>query len=507
MQSGKILTDAVAVLHRHVPPGARLVLGLSGGSDSVVLFHVLLQLQASHSFHLACAHVHHGLSPHADAWADFCRNLCAMHHIPLTVHRVHIARDDPAGIEAAARTGRHHIFAASEADFVLTAQHRDDQAETFLLQLLRGAGPKGLAAMAEMQHRCGWKAALLRPLLNVARADIRAYAEVHGLEWVEDESNLDRNYRRNDLRHTILPLVAGRFPGYAATLARAAALQADAAELLQDLAQLDAADAVTGERLDCAVLARLSQPRARNLLRYFIGRHVPILPHEEIAMPPEGMQTLFYGLKPFLQDSVPSWYGPNGLSGLSPMKVRMHHKGTPTFYGLKPVKDRMPSERRLNQALHQLVTARQDARVCVNLGSIELRRFRGGAYLVPVRTHAVQAAVAWHGEAVVHLEALGLKVEFASTRGAGLKRAALEAGRVVLGVRQGGELMRPIAGGPRRSLKNLLQEFALPPWQRDRLPLLWCDGHVVWTAGIGFDADYLAQAEEPGLIPACSIPG
>jgi tRNA(Ile)-lysidine synthase len=468
------------VLHRHVPPGARLVLGLSGGSDSVVLLHVLLQLQASHSFHLACAHVHHGLSPHADAWAEFCRNLCAMHRIPLTVHRVNIARDDPAGIEAAARTGRHHIFAATEADFVLTAQHRDDQAETFLLQLLRGAGPKGLAAMAEMQHRCGWEAALLRPLLNVARADIRAYAEVHGLEWVEDESNLDCNYRRNDLRHTILPLVAGRFPGYAATLARAAALQADAAELLQDLAQLDAADAVTGERLDCAVLARLSQPRARNLLRHFIGQHKQRMPRE----------TLINSFFPF--------------SRLKPLLQNQRVVGAAS--AANAIIQRFPSERRLNQALHQIVTARQDARVCVNLGSVELRRFRGGAYLVPLRTHAVQAAVAWHGEAVVHLETLGLKVEFTSTRGSGLKRAALEAGEVVLGVRQGGEHMRPIAGGPRRSLKNLLQEFALPPWQRERLPLLWCDGHVVWAAGIGIDADFAAAAGEPSLIPQCSVP-
>ena len=191
------------------------------------------------------------------------------------------------------------------------------------------------------------------------------------------------------------------------------------------------------------------------------------------------------------------------VSGGAPPDI----SATTPHCGLNLMKVRMPSERQLNQALHQLITARQDARVCINLGSVELRRFRGGAYLAPTQARALQASVAWHGEAVLHLEALGVKVEFRSTCGSGLKRAVLEAGGVVLGVRQGGEHMRLIAGGPRRSLKNLLQEYAFPPWQRDRLPLLWCDGRLVWAAGVGFDADYLTRAEEHGIIPVCFMQG
>ena len=147
-----------ASLARHVPPHARLTLALSGGLDSVVLLHLLLAQRRQHPFDLQAVHVHHGLSPHAERWADFCAQLCAAREVELSIHRVRIARDDAAGIEAAARRERQRIFAVLDTDFLLTAHQQDDQAETLLLQLLRGAGPKGLAAMAESQGRPGWQA-------------------------------------------------------------------------------------------------------------------------------------------------------------------------------------------------------------------------------------------------------------------------------------------------------------------------------------------------------------
>ena len=431
-----IAAEVADVLVRHVPPHARLTLALSGGLDSVVLLHALLALRDTHPFELRAVHVHHGLSPHADDWAGFCGQVCATHAVELTVHRVQIARDDPAGFEAAARRERQRIFAALDADFLLTAHQQDDQAETLLLQLLRGAGPKGLAAMAEMQARPGWRPVQLRPLLNVARADLLRAAQEQGLAWVDDESNQDTRYRRNALRQQVMPLLAQHFPGTGRTLARAAALQADAAELLDDLARLDAREAVAGERLDCAVLARLSTPRARNLLRHFIEQHG---------------QTL-------------------------------------------------PSLRRLDEALHQLRDAHADARVRVNLGQVEVWRYRGGAYLVPVAPPWA-GPVRWQGEAAVWVPAAGASVRMDRVNGAGLRQAVLEAGEVTFGVRAGGERLRLQAGGPRRSLKNLLQEHAIPPWQRERLPLMWCDGRLVWAAGIGFEADLCASPGEAGLLP------
>ena len=433
----KAVVGAVAeVLARHVAPHARLTLALSGGLDSVALLHVLVALRAAHPFDLQAVHVHHGLSPHADEWADFCTRLCASHAVDLVVHRVRIARDDPAGIEAAARRERQRVFAGLDADFLLTAHQLDDQAETLVLQLLRGAGPKGLAAMAEMQHHPGWQAVQLRPLLGVARARILEDAQRQGLAWVEDESNRDIRYRRNALRQQVMPLLDRHFPGSHATLARAATLQAEAAGLLDDLARLDAINAIDGGRLDCVALARLSMPRARNLLRHFIEQH--------------------------------------GQA--------------------------MPSLRRLDEALHQLRDAQADARVRVGLGALELWRFRGGAYLVPAPPTPA-APVRWQGEATVWVPAAGVNVHMDVVTGAGLKRDVLEAGTVTLWVRQGGERLRLHAGGPHRSLKNLLQEHAIPPWQRARLPLLWCDGRLAWAAGIGFDADLCAAPGEPGVLP------
>lgn len=425
-----------AGLARHVAPHARLTLALSGGVDSVVLLHVLLALRAHHPFHLNAVHVHHGLSVHADAWADFCTELCSAHALELTVHWVRIARDDAAGIEAAARRERQAIFAALDTGFLLTAHHLNDQAETLLLQLLRGAGPKGLAGMAAMQARRGWQATHWRPLLGVTRADLLDYARVHQLAWVEDESNQDPRYRRNALRQSVLPLLNTHFPGADATLARAAGLQAEASGLLDDLARLDAATAIAGERLDCACLDALSGPRARNLLRYFIEQ-----------------------------------------------------RGHP-----------QPNMRQLNEALQQLRDARQDARVCVSLGRDTLWRYRGGAYLVPAAP-ACAAPVRWQGEAVLQVPAAGVAVSLETVEGAGLKRALLDAGEVTLGVRQGGERLRLHPGGPHRSLKNLLQEHAIPPWQRGHLPLLWCNGQLLWAAHIGLDADALAAPGEAGVQP------
>ena len=437
LPNSDIVGIVAASLVRYVPPHAHLTLALSGGLDSVVLLHVLSTLLQHHSFKLQAVHVHHGLSPYADDWAEFCTRRCAALDIELAIHRVRIAEDDPAGTEAAARRERHQVFAALASDFLLTAHHQNDQAETLLLQLLRGAGPKGLSGMAALQEPLGWRAAHFRPLLEVARAELHRYARTQGLDWVEDESNQDSRYRRNALRHEVMPLLEAHFPGASQTLARAAALQAELALLLDDLAQLDAQDAIERDRLDCGKLAHLSDVRARNLLRYFIRQ-----------------------------------------------------QGWP-----------MPNARRLNEALHQVRDAQQNACVCVKLGDMAMHRFRGGAYLVPVRLRVDQPPQVWQGEAALDLAAAGLKVRFPHTLGSGLKRALLDAGRVELRVRAGREKIRLVPGGPHRKLKNLLQESAIPPWERDRIPLLVCDGQLVWASGIGMSADFLAAAGEPGIQP------
>lgn len=243
----------------------RLCVGLSGGCDSVVLLHLASRLGFGER--LSAVHVHHGLSPNADAWADFCAAYCAGLGIPLRICRVRVADDTGLGLEAAARNARYAAFADSAADTLLLAQHRGDQAETVLFNLLRGAGVAGAAGMPEERRLGGMR--LLRPLLGTGRRELEVYAGQHGLRWIDDESNGDLRYARNYLRHRVMPLLGERFPAADVALAQAARHFGEADELLAELA---AGDWQAAARQDgcasLAVLRSLSLPRLKNLLRY-----------------------------------------------------------------------------------------------------------------------------------------------------------------------------------------------------------------------------------------------
>lgn len=266
------LVARVAVFLRRCPPGPRLCVGYSGGLDSSVLLHMLAGLRAEFGYHLSAVHVHHGLSEEADAWATHCRAACAALEVPLHSERVRVERAGQ-GLEAAAREARYRVFAGLATDSLALAHQRDDQAETVLLQLLRGAGPKGLAAMPAERALGAIK--LLRPLLDVTRGEIDAYARAHGLSWVDDVSNADAALRRNAVRHQLLPRIETLFPDAGQTLARTAGQFAEAADLLDALAELDGAACRDG--LEVARLRALDAARGRNLLRRYLELHgVPI---------------------------------------------------------------------------------------------------------------------------------------------------------------------------------------------------------------------------------------
>lgn len=199
--------------------GKRVAAGLSGGVDSVVLLDVLRAAAPRHGFRLTAVHVHHGLSPRADEWVRFCRALCRKWKIPLAVRRVRVDRRG-RGLEAAARAARRAALERQPADVIALAHQLDDQAETVLINLLRGAGLRGAAAMPVI-GRLGAKV-LWRPLLAVPRREILAYARARGLAWVEDESNRDDALTRNFLRLHVGPLLETRFPRWRESLARAA---------------------------------------------------------------------------------------------------------------------------------------------------------------------------------------------------------------------------------------------------------------------------------------------
>ena len=264
-----VTTAVTEALDSSIAPDARIAVALSGGMDSMILLDVLAQVSSRRALRMSAVHVHHGLSPNADRWSSFCIEQCASRGVPLTVHRLALAQKSGRSLEALARAGRYDRFMQCDVDAIALAHHADDQAETILLQLLRGSGPRGLAAMPAL--RSGTPA-LLRPLLSLPRATLAAYAGARGLDWIEDESNRDTRHRRNFLRHEIAPKLAAGFEGYPATLVRAASRQAEASALLDELAALDARTAIDRVGLDRAHLCGLSDARAANLLRWFLRR-------------------------------------------------------------------------------------------------------------------------------------------------------------------------------------------------------------------------------------------
>lgn len=272
--SSRLLSQLQDYLAARVTPGERLCVGLSGGRDSVVLLHLLSRLDLGPR--LSALHVHHGLSPHAEAWTAFCMELCNRLGVTLRMERVAVDGGSGLGLEAAARQARYEAFCRCGADSLLLAHHQGDQAETLLFNLVRGAGVTGAAGMPA-ERRLG-TLRLLRPLLDVPRAEIEAWARENGLAWIEDESNKDTGFSRNFLRHEVLPVIEGRFPGAAACLAGAAAHFAEADSLLSDLAEADWLACAEGDCLPMAALRRLPPVRLKNLLRHrlrCLGWRVP----------------------------------------------------------------------------------------------------------------------------------------------------------------------------------------------------------------------------------------
>jgi len=416
---------------------SRLCVALSGGRDSVVLLHALHRLVVSGRLlvSLSAVHVHHGISPNADQWTAFCTEFCRTCAVPLSIVRVEVPRDSGEGLEAAARRMRHAVFADCAADWLALAHHRDDQAETVLLNLLRGSGIAGAAGMlTERAQEHG--PSLIRPLLEVPRYVIENYAAEHALRWIDDESNEDTHYRRNFLRREVLPALEAKFPGAQKSLARAAGHFAEGAALLDDLAAIDRqAVAAWSGRITLADFNALPPARARNLLRF-----------EWIA------------------------------AGF-----------------------RAPDTRWIDEARRQLATAIAQSETCLATPDGELHVYRGELHIVGHRPEIPVESLLWHGEA--ELPWAGGRVRFVPVIGSGIRRSLFVSGELCLKARQGGEHLQLHTRRPRRTLRKLFQEASVPPWERERLPYLWCAEKLLWVGSVGVDAAFACAADEEGLLP------
>jgi len=256
-----------------MPAGPRRVcVAFSGGLDSTVLLCALAQVRSNESFELRAVHVDHQLQPSSGAWAEHCRRIAGAHDVPLTVMRVEVEKGSD-GLEAAARKARYDALRGvlAEDEVLVTAHHANDQLETMLLALVRGAGVRGLSAMAGVQRfGCGW---LARPLMEFTREALHAWARAQELAWIEDPMNevigLDRNY----IRHQVVPLLRARWPASEAAAVRSARHLSEAQHLLDELAQEDAARAAIEDCLDVSILGQLTSARRRNLLRCWLRFH------------------------------------------------------------------------------------------------------------------------------------------------------------------------------------------------------------------------------------------
>lgn len=275
--------DFLLQINKQLAGYRKLLVGFSGGLDSSVLLHLLTRLRTGQrpDLIIRAIHIHHGINPQANDWVEHCQYQCQQWQVPLEIVPVQL-NTRKNGIEAAARAARYHAFSThlTDKEVLLTAQHQDDQCETFLLALKRGSGPTGLSAMASKMAFA--QSQLLRPLLRCSRQNLMDYAQRHQIQWVEDESNQDRRFDRNFLRQEIIPLLNQRWPHFSQTVTRSASLCAEQEQLLDELltATLDQWQHTDGS-LTTDGLITMSEVKRNAVLRRWLSRHHVSMPSRD----------------------------------------------------------------------------------------------------------------------------------------------------------------------------------------------------------------------------------
>jgi len=380
--------------------------------------------------------MHHALSKNADKWVKFCEKLCAKLFIPLDVHYIKLPQKKSLGIEGEARRLRYEKLLQSKSNLIVLAHHADDQAETFLLQLIRGAGVKGLSSMASFDA----SKKLWRPLLNTSRSDIEIHAKKHKLKWVEDESNLNIDFDRNFIRHKILPIIKKQFLHIIKVISRSASHLAEAQNLLNELAIIDLKKCLESEtskyKLKVNYLNKLSMYRAKNLLRYWLE----------------------------INDQL------------------------------------MPSKDLLDELLRQVLTAKKDAELKIELTKdYEIRRYKDEIYLVKKNKNLKKNyEIIWQGESEILLPD-NTTLKFTKVKGKGISFSKLKNSKLVIMNRKIGESLKLNANRPTKNLKHLFQESNMPPWIRDGLPFVYCDKELIMVPSLGISSAFQVSPHEIGL--------
>lgn len=454
----------------------KYLIAYSGGVDSHVLLHLCSQLKNSpggfdQSF--SAVYIDHGLNYHSKKWGRHCQHICFELDIPLTIIEVDAKPAKGQSPEASARIARYQAFGQllDKNECLLTAQHLDDQAETLLLQLLRGSGVKGLSAMP--RSKIFAEGFLCRPMLDYKKQDILAYAEQHQLEWIDDDSNLDERYDRNYLRHSVLPLLAERWPAVQENFAKSAELLAESQLLMDELAGSDIhsmrvinQDGITEadklllqpllNLLECGKEKHTKRARLNNLLRHWINlNHMP-----------------------------------------------------------------MPSKKILEQIIVSVIQAREDAMPVVRWRreefQCELRKYRDKLYLFqgPVKEPAASDEYYLTEDEVVEISHDQSTIKLLPLRNKtgqkGFDRQKLLARKLTIRFRQGGERFRSSVRGKTQQLKHWFQEQGIPPWERDLLPLIYWGDDLIQVGNDIVDHSaaegYFSEAEGSNPKAEGSVP-
>ncbi|MDN6114607.1 MAG: tRNA lysidine(34) synthetase TilS [Enterobacterales bacterium] len=411
---------------------SHLMVAFSGGLDSTVLLHALVQLRMQNFPHLQlrAAHVHHGLSRYADLWVDHCKSVCQQWQVPLHVLRVKVDAQR-SGVEAAARDARYHAIAGliGNHETLLTAQHLDDQCETFLLALKRGSGPTGLSAMAS--HMPFFSTEQIRPLLDISRAQLEEYAASYDLKWVEDDSNQDDRFDRNFLRLRVIPNLRDRWPHFPEAVARSASLCAEQEQLLDELL-LDSLQSLMSEddSLNIEGLLPMSEAKRYALLRRWIA-----------------------------------------------------------CFGVM-----MPTREQLQRLWNEVATAREDAEPQLQLGKNQVRRYRQHLYLLPPLRSLKTEVIAWDPRESLPLPD-GLGELQLGERGICVRAPRSDE---VVSIRFAAHgTLRIVGRRHSRPIKKIWQEHNIPPWERERTPMLYYGETLIAALGVFITQDGQGMADRP----------
>jgi len=414
--------------------GRPVWLAYSGGVDSHVLLHILANaLEQFHSLHVV--HVDHQLQANSSDWAEQCQQVCKRYSLPFHLIKADVTDIASLGLEAAARKARYTeiLKLIPENAVLVTAQHQNDQAETLLLQLLRGAGPKGLAAMAKHGFMQGIE--LIRPLLDTSQADILSYANTHQLSWLEDPSNSNTDINRNYIRHSLWPIIEARWPSAAHTLSRSSRLCAETDELLSELAEQDLAAIGEVDFIKIDQFLTLSLARQRNCLRFYIQQKGFVLPSETI------LQHIIDTVCLSNADAMPK------VNWLNYEAIRFQN----SLFIQQQTSMQAYKEQYCTNDLEPIVLNEEDQ-------------------------------IEW------------VKAEY------GIKKDLLEKG-VKVRFRQGGEKIQLAGKHHHQSLKKLFQEWHVPTWKRDRIPLLFDGDTLIAVVGYTISQQAIAEANQQAFQP------